>query len=56
MVKADADVEEQKAPGKRLGQMEILQLVDAASDARKALDQKMERYMELEDMMAELAA
>jgi len=36
--------------------MELLDLVMAASDARRAVDEKMERYLELEEMMADAAA
>ena len=50
---AEAVYEEAKSSAKRLGQMELLALVSAASDARKAVDSKMERYLVLEEMMAE---
>ena len=33
-----------------------LALASAAMDAQRALDQKMERYLELEEMLAEAAA
>ena len=45
-------LEESKAATKRLGQVEMLALVSAASEARQHLDRKMERYSELEDLMA----
>ena len=49
--KADAELEEAKSATKRLGQMEMLDLVMAASDARKAVDEKMERFLELEELL-----
>ena len=51
--KANAEEEEAKSGNKRLGQMELLAIVSAASQARSMLDQKLERYMELEDLMAQ---
>jgi ATP-binding cassette subfamily F protein 3 len=50
--KAQADMEEGNGATKRLPQMELLALASAAMDAQRALDEKMERYLELEEMMA----
>ena len=53
VAKAEAELEEGNNAKPRLGQMELLALVMAASEARKALDDKMERYLELEELMAD---
>ena len=50
---AQAAMEAGNAATKRLPQMELLALASAATDARRALDEKMERYLELEELMAE---
>ena len=50
---AEAEAEVEAAKGRRVGQMEMLALVSAASDARQAVDAKMERFLELEELIAE---
>ncbi len=49
---AEAALEEAKASTRRMPQMELLALASAASSARRAADEKMERYLELEEMMS----
>ena len=44
-------MEEAKNDKKRRPQMELLALAMAASDARRAADAKMERFLELEEML-----
>ena len=51
--KAAAVFEEAKSAQPRVAQMELLALASAEADARAAADAKMERYLELEDMLAE---
>jgi len=51
LAKAEADLEEANSSKQRPAQMELLALAAAASDARSALDDKMERFLELEDLM-----
>ena len=53
VVQAEVAFEESKTSKRRLGQMEMLEVFSAASDARAALDAKMERYLELDEMFAE---
>ena len=50
-VKAEAELEEAKLAKPRLPQMQLLALAGAGSDARRAADAKMKRYLELEDML-----
>ena len=50
-VKAEAELEAGKLARPRLPQMQLLALAGASSDARRAADAKMERYLELEDML-----
>jgi len=51
--KAKADLEEASAAKRRPPQMELLALAAAATDARRAADDKMERYMLLEELISE---
>jgi len=51
--KAEADLEEANSSKTRLSQTELLAVAAAASDARRAADQRMERYLELEEMMTQ---
>ena len=51
--RAAAVFEEAKSAQPRVAQMELLALASAEADARAAADAKMERYLELEDMLAE---
>ena len=48
---AAALVEEANSNKKRLGMNEMLELVSKASDARRAADAKMERYIELDELI-----
>ena len=50
-VKAEAELEEAKLAKPRLPQMQLLALAGAGSDARRAADAKMNRYIELEEML-----
>jgi len=49
--KAEAELQEVIASRKRLPQMQQLALVNAAAAARRAADDKMDRYLELEEML-----
>jgi ABC-type multidrug transport system ATPase subunit len=49
---AESELEQGNAAKPRLPQMELLALASAASEAHRALDEKMERYLELEEMIA----
>ena len=50
--KAAAEFEEAKSAKPRPAQMELLRLASAEAEAREAAEKKMERYLELEEMMS----
>ena len=54
--KAEATLEAAKNAKPRLPQMELLALASKASSARNAAHAKMERYMELDELMREEVA
>ena len=53
---AEAALEEANNAARRLSTNEMMDLASAASDARRAADLKMERYIELEELIAEADA
>ena len=54
--KAEATLEAAKDAKPRLPQMELLALASKASSARNSANAKMERYMELDELMREEVA
>ena len=48
--------QEANSGARRLSTSEMMELAGVASEARKAADAKMERYMELDELMCEAGA
>ena len=55
-VKAQAALDQANSAARRLSSREMLEIASAASAARRAADEKMERYMYLEELISQADA